>query len=247
RAVLPVRCWRLAPTIRPLMTSGTPSPTPSGSRDGSYRFRAIYAWEGAISYRAMRAAGSRRAIRPERWTSPGNMGDRSVGYKYVSQSCRTAGPACGWNTSPMCRMTSGINMVRALSASAGIWPCSGWAAISAQAPQLIRNRPLNGPRPKTVRSSSAAAAKNGAAPQSQRELRKRRRARRPGEPRLSTPAKAEAHRPAMHAFDVLGDPVRRRILELLAHGERSAGSITDEIQKEFGITQAGVSQHLRAL
>jgi DNA-binding transcriptional ArsR family regulator len=51
----------------------------------------------------------------------------------------------------------------------------------------------------------------------------------------------------MHAFDVLGDPVRRRILELLAHGERSAGSITDEIQKEFGITQAGVSQHLRAL
>jgi DNA-binding transcriptional ArsR family regulator len=51
----------------------------------------------------------------------------------------------------------------------------------------------------------------------------------------------------LHAFDVLGDPVRRRILELLAHGERSAGSITDEIQKEFGITQAGVSQHLRAL
>jgi DNA-binding transcriptional ArsR family regulator len=51
----------------------------------------------------------------------------------------------------------------------------------------------------------------------------------------------------MHAFDVLGDPVRRRILELLARGERSAGSITDVIQKEFGITQAGVSQHLRAL
>jgi DNA-binding transcriptional ArsR family regulator len=51
----------------------------------------------------------------------------------------------------------------------------------------------------------------------------------------------------MHAFDILGDPVRRRILELLAGGERSAGSITDVIQKEFGITQAGVSQHLRAL
>jgi DNA-binding transcriptional ArsR family regulator len=51
----------------------------------------------------------------------------------------------------------------------------------------------------------------------------------------------------MHAFDVLGDPVRRRILELLARGELSAGSITDVIQKEFGITQAGVSQHLRAL
>jgi DNA-binding transcriptional ArsR family regulator len=51
----------------------------------------------------------------------------------------------------------------------------------------------------------------------------------------------------VHAFDVLGDPVRRRILELLARGERSAGSLTDVIQKEFGITQAGVSQHLRAL
>ena len=51
----------------------------------------------------------------------------------------------------------------------------------------------------------------------------------------------------MHAFDILGDPVRRRILELLASGECSAGSITDVIQKEFGITQAGVSQHLRTL
>ena len=51
----------------------------------------------------------------------------------------------------------------------------------------------------------------------------------------------------MHAFDVLGDPVRRRILELLARGELSAGSLTGVIQKDFGITQAGVSQHLRAL
>ena len=51
----------------------------------------------------------------------------------------------------------------------------------------------------------------------------------------------------MHAFDVLGDPVRRRILELLARSEQSAGSVTSVIQNEFGITQAGVSQHLRAL
>ncbi len=51
----------------------------------------------------------------------------------------------------------------------------------------------------------------------------------------------------MHAFDILGDPVRRRILELLARGERSAGSLTDVIRKQFGITQAGVSQHLRVL
>ncbi len=51
----------------------------------------------------------------------------------------------------------------------------------------------------------------------------------------------------MHAFDVLGDPVRRRILELLADGERSAGEIGAVVQREFGISQPGVSQHLRVL
>jgi DNA-binding transcriptional ArsR family regulator len=51
----------------------------------------------------------------------------------------------------------------------------------------------------------------------------------------------------MHAFDVLGDPIRRRILELLADGERSAGEITSIVQDEFGISQPGVSQHLRVL
>ena len=51
----------------------------------------------------------------------------------------------------------------------------------------------------------------------------------------------------MHAFDVLGDPVRRRILELLALGERTSGWLASVIQGEFGITQPGVSQHLRVL
>lgn len=51
----------------------------------------------------------------------------------------------------------------------------------------------------------------------------------------------------MHAFDVLGDPVRRRILELLAEGELRSGDIVAVIQQEFGITQAGVSQHLKVL
>lgn len=50
----------------------------------------------------------------------------------------------------------------------------------------------------------------------------------------------------MHAFDVLGDPVRRRILELLLE-ERSAGEVTAVIAVEFGITQPAVSQHLRVL
>ena len=51
----------------------------------------------------------------------------------------------------------------------------------------------------------------------------------------------------MHAFDVLGDPVRRRILELLAGGEQPAGAISAVIQREFGISQPAVSQHLRVL
>lgn len=51
----------------------------------------------------------------------------------------------------------------------------------------------------------------------------------------------------MHAFDVLGDPVRRRILELLAEGEHRSGEIVEVVRKEFGITQAAVSQHLRVL
>ena len=51
----------------------------------------------------------------------------------------------------------------------------------------------------------------------------------------------------MHAFDVLGDPVRRRILELLADGERSAGDVTDVVRREFKITQPAVSQQLKVL
>jgi DNA-binding transcriptional ArsR family regulator len=52
----------------------------------------------------------------------------------------------------------------------------------------------------------------------------------------------------MHALDVLGDPVRRRILELLANdGERGAGEIGEIVQREFGISQPAVSQHLRVL
>jgi DNA-binding transcriptional ArsR family regulator len=51
----------------------------------------------------------------------------------------------------------------------------------------------------------------------------------------------------MEAFDVLGDPTRRRILELLAPGELSAGEITEIVAAEFGISQPAVSQHLRVL
>ena len=51
----------------------------------------------------------------------------------------------------------------------------------------------------------------------------------------------------MHAFDVLGDPVRRRILELLAEGEQTSGAVGAIVQREFGISQPAVSQHLKVL
>jgi len=51
----------------------------------------------------------------------------------------------------------------------------------------------------------------------------------------------------VHAFDVLGDPVRRRILEMLADGEQTAGTVCGVIRAEFGISQPAVSQHLRVL
>jgi DNA-binding transcriptional ArsR family regulator len=51
----------------------------------------------------------------------------------------------------------------------------------------------------------------------------------------------------MHAFDVLGDPVRRRILELLVDDELTSGAITEIVRDEFGISQPAVSQHLRVL
>ena len=52
----------------------------------------------------------------------------------------------------------------------------------------------------------------------------------------------------MHAFDILGDPVRRRILEILAERDTpSSGDIVNIINAEFGISQSAVSQHLKLL
>jgi len=49
------------------------------------------------------------------------------------------------------------------------------------------------------------------------------------------------------AFEVLADPVRRRILELLAGGERTSGALTEAVQADFAITQPAVSAHLKVL
>ena len=47
----------------------------------------------------------------------------------------------------------------------------------------------------------------------------------------------------MNALEALADPTRRRIVELLAGGDRSAG----EVAAEFPTSRPGVSRHLRVL
>jgi DNA-binding transcriptional ArsR family regulator len=51
----------------------------------------------------------------------------------------------------------------------------------------------------------------------------------------------------VHGFEVLSDPVRRRLLEMLSEGSRAAGELGDVIGVEFGISQPAVSQHLKVL
>ena len=51
----------------------------------------------------------------------------------------------------------------------------------------------------------------------------------------------------MYAFDVLGDRVRCRMFELLAEEDKTAGALASVVQREFGISQPGVSAHLRVL
>ncbi|HEX3590380.1 MAG TPA: metalloregulator ArsR/SmtB family transcription factor [Pseudonocardiaceae bacterium] len=48
-------------------------------------------------------------------------------------------------------------------------------------------------------------------------------------------------------FEALGEPVRRRILELLAAGEQPVGTLVAELRSLTRISQPAVSQHLKVL
>jgi DNA-binding transcriptional ArsR family regulator len=50
-----------------------------------------------------------------------------------------------------------------------------------------------------------------------------------------------------HPFELLAEPVRRRVVEVLASGEHSAGELADAVGHEFGISASAVSHHLRIL
>ncbi len=51
----------------------------------------------------------------------------------------------------------------------------------------------------------------------------------------------------MSAFAVMADPVRRRIVDVLASGEHTAGEIAAAVGWEFRISRTAVSKHLRIL
>ena len=45
----------------------------------------------------------------------------------------------------------------------------------------------------------------------------------------------------------MAEPIRRRIVEILASGEHTSGEICGSIVQEFGVTRAAASWHLRIL
>jgi len=51
----------------------------------------------------------------------------------------------------------------------------------------------------------------------------------------------------VHPLDALGEPVRRRLVELIGAAERPAGELATAVGAEFGISQPAVSRHLRVL
>ena len=51
----------------------------------------------------------------------------------------------------------------------------------------------------------------------------------------------------MNAFNILSDPVRRRILEHLSDQALASGEVVNLVGNEFGISQSAISQHLKVL
>ena len=51
----------------------------------------------------------------------------------------------------------------------------------------------------------------------------------------------------MHVYEILAEPIRRRIVEVLASGEHTAGTIEQLIGTEFGVSRSAVQHHLALL
>jgi DNA-binding transcriptional ArsR family regulator len=51
----------------------------------------------------------------------------------------------------------------------------------------------------------------------------------------------------VNSFQIMSEPIRRRIIEVLASGEHTAGELCDVIVAEFGVTRPAVFHHLAIL
>ena len=51
----------------------------------------------------------------------------------------------------------------------------------------------------------------------------------------------------VHLFELLAEPVRRRIVEVLASGEHTAGELAAVVGHEFSVGRTAISNHLRIL
>jgi DNA-binding transcriptional ArsR family regulator len=51
----------------------------------------------------------------------------------------------------------------------------------------------------------------------------------------------------MHIYEVLAEPIRHRIIEVLASGEHFAGDLESLIVIEFGVGRSAVQHHLKVL
>ena len=51
----------------------------------------------------------------------------------------------------------------------------------------------------------------------------------------------------MHPFEAMAEPVRRRIVDILASGEHTSGQLAEVVGTEFRISRTAVSKHLRVL
>ena len=51
----------------------------------------------------------------------------------------------------------------------------------------------------------------------------------------------------MHPFAVFAEPIRRRIIEILASGEHPSGILAECISFEFGVGRSTTSHHLKVL
>ena len=57
----------------------------------------------------------------------------------------------------------------------------------------------------------------------------------------------DRYRRRINPFEAMAEPARRRIVDILASGEHTAGQLAEVVGGEFAISRTAVSKHLRVL